>query len=146
MDVDGAPDRLRRLPSWLLGQLSVEARRTVGAVFAAHELHRSQYALLAALGEFGPQSQAELAERSGLDRSDVVRFIDELAGRRLLVRERDAADRRRNVVSVSTAGRRLLGRLDVEIAAAQDRFLARLSARERAQLVSLLRRALGTSR
>lgn len=146
MDVDGAPDRLRRLPSWLLGQLSVEARRTVGAVFAAHELHRSQYALLAALEEFGPQSQAELAERSGLDRSDVVRFIDELAGRRLLVRERDAADRRRNVVSVSTTGRRLLGRLDAEIAAAQDRFLARLSARERAQLVSLLRRALGTSR
>lgn len=145
MNVDGAPDRLRRLPSWLLGQLSGAARREVGEVFAAHALHRSQYALLAALDQFGRQSQAQLSDRSGLDRSDVVRWIDELAEGRLLVRDRDPADRRRNVVSISPAGRRLLGRLDEEIAAAQDRLLSRLAPSERAQLVALLSRALGVS-
>jgi len=143
VDVDGAPDRLRRLPSWLLGQLSVEARRTVGTVFAAHDLHRSQYALLAALDQFGPQSQAALSQRSGLDRSDVVRWIDELAARRLVAREQDPADRRRNVVSINTAGRRLLERLDLEVGAAQERLLAALSRTERRQLIILLTKALG---
>jgi DNA-binding MarR family transcriptional regulator len=142
VDVDSAPDRLRRLPSWLLGQLTVEARRVVGEVLGGHGLHRSQYALLAALEQFGPQSQAQLSERSGLDRSDVVRWVDELAARRLLVRRRDPDDRRRNVVSISAAGRRLLDKLDAEIGAAQDRLLGALSARERKQLVTLLSRAL----
>jgi DNA-binding MarR family transcriptional regulator len=142
VDVDSAPDRLRRLPSWLLGQLTVEARRVVGEVLGGHGLHRSQYALLAALEQFGPQSQAQLSERSGLDRSDVVRWVDELAARRLLVRRGDPDDRRRNVVSISAAGRRLLDKLDAEIGAAQDRLLGALSARERKQLVTLLSRAL----
>lgn len=143
VDVAGAPDRLRRLPSWLLGQLSAEARRTLGTLFAAHDLHRSQYSLLAALDQFGPQSQAALSQRSGLDRSDVVRWIDELAARRLVAREQDPADRRRNVVSISGAGRRLLDRLDVEIGAAQEQLLAALSRTERRQLITLLAKALG---
>ena len=63
-------DRLRALPSWLLGQLSIEARRVVGEVLAEHDVHRSQYALIASLDEFGPPSQTELSDRSGLDRSD----------------------------------------------------------------------------
>lgn len=142
MDVDNAPDRLTALPSWLLGQLSVVARREVADVLAAHELHRSQYALLASLQQFGATSQAQLGERSGLDRSDVVRWVDELAERGFAARERDPADRRRNVVTITAAGRRLLARLDAELQGAQDRLLAPLSAREREQLVRLLRRAL----
>jgi DNA-binding MarR family transcriptional regulator len=143
VEIENAPARLRRLPSWLLGQLNVAARRTLGEVFARHDLQRSQYALLAALEEFGPQSQIALSERSGLDRSDVVRLVDGLADRRLLARERDPADRRRNVVSISAAGRRLLGRLDAEIADAQARLLGRLSVADRRRLVALLERALG---
>jgi MarR family transcriptional regulator, lower aerobic nicotinate degradation pathway regulator len=143
VEIENAPDRLRRLPSWLLGQLSNEARQRVGKVFAAHEMHRSQYALLAALEQFGPQSQAELSERSGLDRSDVVRWVDELGTRRLVVRKRDPGDRRRNIVSISTAGRRLLADLDEEIDQAQLRFLATLTRDERNQLIRLLSRALG---
>jgi DNA-binding MarR family transcriptional regulator len=143
VDVENAPDRLRRLPSWLLGQLTIEARQFVGAVFAKHDMHRSQYSLLAALEQFGPQSQAELSDRSGLDRSDVVRWVDELAARRLLVRKRDPGDRRRNVVSISAAGRRLLASLDGEIAQAQLRLLAALTRQERDQLITLLARALG---
>jgi DNA-binding MarR family transcriptional regulator len=144
--VEGAPDRLRRLASWLIGQLNVAARRTVGVVLAAHNLHRSQYALLAALDEFGPQSQAQLSERSGLDRSDVVRWIDELVARRLVRRDQDANDRRRNVVSINTAGRRLLNGLDLELLQAQHRLLAALSVPEQRQLVGLLAKALGAQR
>ncbi len=142
MDVDNAPDRLRNLPSWLLGQLSNEARRAVGEVLAEQELHRGQYALLAALDQFGLLSQTDLSERSGLDRSDIVRWVDDLAARGLVERTRDPDDRRRNVVSITGKGRRLLTRLDVRLRKAQDHLLRALSAKERDQLVHLLGRAL----
>jgi DNA-binding MarR family transcriptional regulator len=143
MDVENAPERLRTLPSWLLGQLSIEARAEVGGALARSGLHRSQYALLAALAEFGAASQADLGERSGLDRSDVVRWIDDLAERGFVQRTRDPEDRRRNVVALTASGRRTLTRLDGEIAKAQERLLERLSATDRNALVRLLRRALG---
>lgn len=137
-DVDNAPNRLRTLPSWLLGQASVRARRVVGEVLTEQGTHRSQYALLAGLDEFGPASQAELSERSGLDRSDVVRWVDELVAQKLARREQDPADRRRNVVSLTAAGRRRLATLDKRIGVAQRELLAGLSADERRQLVALL--------
>lgn len=143
MDVENAPDRLRALPSWLLGQLTVEARREVADALEHVGLHRSQYALLASLEQFGSSSQAELGDRSGLDRSDVVRWIDDLAGRGLVERERDPADRRRNVVAITAAGRRLLVKLDADLAKAQDRLLRRLGPADRKTLLRLLRRAAG---
>lgn len=143
MDRDNAPDRLRSLPSWLLAQLSMEARRVAGDVLAKHEVHRSEYALLASLEQFGASNQTQLGERSGLDRSDIVRWVDDLAERGLVARERDPDDRRRNVVTVTASGRRLLGKLDTELRSAQDRLLSPLTAGERTQLTRLLQRALG---
>jgi MarR family transcriptional regulator, lower aerobic nicotinate degradation pathway regulator len=143
VDRDNAPDRLRTLPSWLLAQLSMEARRVAGDVLAKHEVHRSEYALLASLEQFGASNQTQLGERSGLDRSDIVRWVDDLAERGLVARERDPDDRRRNVVTVTASGRRLLGKLDTELRSAQDRLLSPLTAGERTQLTRLLQRALG---
>ena len=146
MDVENAPSRLRRLPSWLLGQASVRARRVVGEVLTEQSAHRSQYSLLAGLDEFGPASQAELSERSGLDRSDVVRWVDDLVAQRLARREQDPADRRRNVVTLTAAGRRRLATLDKRIGEAQQELLAGLSADERRQLVALLGKLLEAPR
>jgi len=143
MDVENAPQRLRALPSWLLGQVSHEARRTVGEVLAKAGLHRSQYALLAALEEFGEQSQTALSERSGLDRSDVVRWVDDLVGQRLVERTQDPGDRRRNVVSITDRGRERLKHLDAQLKRAQTELLAALTVAERARLVEMLGRVLG---
>lgn len=143
MDLESVPDRLRSLPSWLLGQASVQARRIVGGVLADEGLHRSQYALMASLEQFGPLSQTALSDRSGLDRSDVVRWVDDLAARELVERTRDPGDRRRNAVSLTDQGRRRLAVLDVRLGGAQDELLAGLSAKERDQLVALLGRVLG---
>jgi len=113
-------------------------RRVVGEVLTEQGAHRSQYALLAGLDEFGPQSQAELSERSGLDRSDIVRWVDDLVANKLARREQDPDDRRRNVVTLTATGRRRLVALDARIGEAQQRLLAGLSADERRQLVALL--------
>jgi DNA-binding MarR family transcriptional regulator len=143
VDVEHAPARLRGLPSWLLGQASIEARRLVGTVLAEAGLHRSQYALLASLDEFGPLSQVSLSDRSGLDRSDVVRWVDDLTAQGLSERTRDPRDRRRNVVSMTEHGRRRLAELDIRLARAQDELLRDLSEEDRRQLVVLLGRILG---
>jgi DNA-binding MarR family transcriptional regulator len=142
VDPDTAPERLRGLPSWLLGQAALAAQRQVGERLAAAGAHRSHYAVLAALEEQGPASQADLGRRIGLDRSDVVALLDDLTGRSLVRREPDPGDRRRNVVSITAAGRRQLHRLDEVVAAAQDALLTGLSPRERTQLVRLLVRVI----
>jgi DNA-binding MarR family transcriptional regulator len=55
---------------------------------AAHDLRGYHYRLLATLAEDGPTSQADL------DHSDVTAAINDLAGRGLVVRAPDPADRR----------------------------------------------------
>lgn len=57
----------------------------------------------------------------------------------LLARVPDPADRRRNLVSLTDAGRRHLTHLDAVVGRAQDELLAPLSPTDRAELVRLLR-------
>lgn len=139
---DAAPTRLRNSPSWLLSQLTAHAHRLVWDAFSATDDRRYHYALLAAVEEYGPASQAALGRRCGIDRSDVVAALNELADRGLITRSPDPADRRRNIVSVTPEGRRHLERLDEMLGEVQDELLAGLSADERGQLVRLLQRAL----
>jgi DNA-binding MarR family transcriptional regulator len=143
VQIDDAPDRLRSLPSFLLNQAAIEARRLVADALGDDGVHRSEFALLASLEQFGAQSQTTLSARSGLDRSDVVRWVDDLAERGLLERAQDPTDRRRNTITLTAQGRRRLAGLDRQIQQAQQRLLSSLSARERAQLVRLLGRVLG---
>ena len=144
MHVENAPKRLRSLPTWLLGQASMEGQRVVGEVLAEKGWSRGQYASLAALEEFGPLSQTTLSDRSGLDPSDVVRWIDQLAEGGLVERTQDRDDRRRNVVSITDSGRASLEAFDAGLASAQDEFLRALSPEQRRELMRLLGRVLGS--
>jgi DNA-binding MarR family transcriptional regulator len=140
VEFDTAPARLRALPSWLLNQAALRAQRLVADGLGAVGAHRSHYAVLTALAEFGPDSQAALGRRCGIDRSDMVALVNDLAGDRLVDRQPDADDRRRNVITITPAGRRHLRMLDSVVARVQDALLEPLSAGERDQLVALLRR------
>jgi MarR family transcriptional regulator, lower aerobic nicotinate degradation pathway regulator len=96
------------------------------------------YAILAALDEFGPASQSGLSDRTGTYRSDVVATINELTAGGFVVRTPDPADRRRNAITLTDAGRRHLKRLDALLAYAESEFLAPLSPAERAELIRIL--------
>lgn len=135
-----APARLRGQTSWLINQVALPANRLVGEELAAAGTRRYHYSLLAALDEVGPASQAELGRRTTIDRSDMVAAINELVEQGYVARSPDQADRRRNVVSMTPAGRRRLDELDRLLAGVQDRLLAPLSPAERTQLVALLTR------
>ncbi|MEU4474886.1 MarR family winged helix-turn-helix transcriptional regulator [Micromonospora sp. NPDC023888] len=137
-----SPAGLRTTPTWLLNQTAHHATRLLSEGFAAHDLRGYHYRLLAALTEDGPASQADLGRRCGIDRSDVVAAINDLAGRGLVVRAPDPADRRRNVISVTDAGTAEARRLGDTLDRVQRDLLAPLSATERQQLTRLLTRLL----
>jgi MarR family transcriptional regulator, lower aerobic nicotinate degradation pathway regulator len=140
MDAETAPERLRTLPTWLLNQAALLGQRIGADALAALGAHRSHYAALAALDEFGPASQAALGRRCGIDPSDMVALMAALSADGLVERRADEADRRRNVVTITAAGRRRIDELGAAVAAAQDELLAPLSAAERDRLAGLLAR------
>ena len=135
-----APARLRALPSWLINQAALPANRLVTDGLTGTGMRRHHYALLAALDEAGPASQADLSRGTTIDRSDMVATVNELAEQGLVERAPDPTDRRRNVVTITPAGRRQLRTLDRLVGKVQDELLAPLTAEEREQLVDLLTR------
>ncbi|MFI6063693.1 MarR family winged helix-turn-helix transcriptional regulator [Micromonospora sp. NPDC051227] len=137
-----SPAGLSTSPSWLLNQTASHAARLLSEGFAAHDLRGYHYRLLASLAEDGPASQADLGRRCGIDRSDVVAAINDLAGRGLVVRAPDPADRRRNVISATDAGADEAHRMGATLERVQADLLAPLSATERKQLTRLLTRLL----
>jgi DNA-binding MarR family transcriptional regulator len=140
--VEGIPERLTGKPSWLITQLAMHARRLVADGHAEAGAGAYHYRVLAALQEFGASSQADLARRGKLDRSDVVAAVNELAERGFVERTPDPDDRRRNVVRLTRAGAQQLRRMDRSLDKVQDRLLAPLSTADRQALVRLLTRLL----
>ncbi|ARF58958.1 MarR family winged helix-turn-helix transcriptional regulator [Streptomyces gilvosporeus] len=142
---DGAlktPERLRRRASRLLSQLTMRSGRLITEGLARVDARKWHYAVLASLEEYGPGSQAELSQRSGIYRSDMVGVLNELAERDLVERAPDPDDRRRNIITISARGRRHLRRLDKVLDDLHDELLAPLSPAERDQFVRLLTRLL----
>src|SRR5581483_6639105 len=121
------------MPTWLLSRAHARAQAIRHEAFAAARTSGYQTRLLASLADDGPASQAELGRRTGIDPSDVVAAVNDLAGRRLVSRTRDPKDARRNVIALTAAGRRELARLDAVVADIQEAFLAPLSESERRQ-------------
>ncbi|WP_030163347.1 MarR family winged helix-turn-helix transcriptional regulator [Spirillospora albida] len=141
MNADAAPPaRLARTPSWLISTAAAHGHRLVTDGFAAAGARGYHYRLLAALDEYGPSSQADLGRRTGIDRSDVVAALNELAAKDLIDRSPDPADRRRNVITLTPAGARHLNELENVLAGIQDELLAPLAPAERDQLIALLAR------
>jgi MarR family transcriptional regulator, lower aerobic nicotinate degradation pathway regulator len=141
-DAGATPALLMAMPSWLVTQVSGHAHRLLGAHLGEAGARGYHVRVLATLAEFGPVSQAELGRHAQMDRSDVTAAVGELAAGGLVERTPDAGDRRRNVVSVTDAGRARLRLLDGILGDVQDELLAPLSAGERATLAALLTRLL----
>src|SRR5579863_9366097 len=137
------PERLRGLPSRLLNLAAGYAQRLVGDRLATLDSRKWHYATLAALEEFGPDSQSGLSDRTGIYRSDLVATINELTERGFVVRAPDPGDRRRNAITLTDEGRRHLKRLDVLIADAEAEFLAPLSEVDRGELIRILKLIVG---
>ncbi|MEU3713266.1 MarR family winged helix-turn-helix transcriptional regulator [Streptomyces catenulae] len=139
-DAPYAPRRIRVLPSWLLGRAAARGHRLVAEALAAEGLRMMHHAVLSAVAESGPVSQAELGRTLGIDPKDMVGVVNDLQRDGLVTRTPDPGDRRKNAVEVSTAGRRVLRRTQRLGDRANDELTAALTPAEREQLIALLTR------
>ena len=96
--------------------------------------------MIVAMYQHTRPSQASLGRRCAIDPSDMVALMATLGGADLVERAPDPADRRRNLVSITPAGRKRLAELGAAVAQAQDTLLAPLSPAERDRLTALLTR------
>jgi len=125
---------------WALGRASQQSQRRVRQHMVEAGVRTLHYHVLASLADDGEAAQATLADRIGLDRSDLVTLLDELEELEFLARRVDPADRRRKIVAITPAGERQLTAMDELIHAAETDLLKPLTAAERKTLLALLRR------
>lgn len=134
----GPPKELLASNVFLLKRLGFAAKDRSHAAFEGSGLSAFHYAVLALLGEDPRETQAQIADALGYDRSLIVRLLDELEERELVLRKRDPEDRRRHVVKLTPAGRSALIELRAIVQRLEDEFLAPLSAEESETLRVLL--------
>lgn len=101
-----------------------------------------QFAALTVLDQRPGASQRELGRLLDLDRSTIADLVARMARRGLIERERDADDRRKNVLQLTSAGRAELSRLRPRVDAIEPILTAGLRPGEREQLRRLLYRML----
>ncbi|TDD27112.1 MarR family transcriptional regulator [Actinomadura sp. KC06] len=96
--------------------------------------------MLLALELYGPSSQRRLIDLSGIDKSTMVRIIDELEDAGLVRRERAPQDRRAYSITLTPAGERTLAGARRVATDVGDRLFGWLRQDDRAHLVALLTR------
>jgi DNA-binding MarR family transcriptional regulator len=133
-------------PALLLHKLGTQILMRAEDPLAAIGLSGRQYVLLAVLGSDAPASQLELAELCGLLPAQVVPVLDEMESRGLVERTRSETDRRRSVVRVTAAGRKLLVKADALGASIMDVLFGDLDPEARERLDEMFRVALARAR
>jgi MarR family transcriptional regulator, lower aerobic nicotinate degradation pathway regulator len=91
----------------------------------------------------GPISQREVAERTGIDASDVVDLVDRLEQAGYVRRERDERDRRRYALELTPEGRDAIERFARVAREVDEAVLSVLDPEERDTLRSLIARIIG---
>jgi MarR family transcriptional regulator, lower aerobic nicotinate degradation pathway regulator len=132
------PRDLRESTSFLLKRLGFAAKERATEAFESTGLSPYHFAVLLALAEDSHETQGAIADALGYDHGQLVGLLDELAERELIKRQRDPIDRRRQLVSVTPAGRRQLSRLRALSRKLDNELFASLDQDQRAQLHELL--------
>jgi len=121
---------LKRL-GWMITDRSHDALKPTG-------LTGQHYAVLSLLDEGMRETQGEIADTLGYDRSHLVGLLDELEEKSFVERRRDQADRRRQLVSLTPSGKEALAGLRATLKKVENEFLAPLDGEQRQVLHALL--------
>jgi DNA-binding MarR family transcriptional regulator len=132
------PDSEAELLETLLGRVmrlvSVHLDAPVSDV-AGTALSAAEGSLLVELRAFGDVTQQQMADRLSIDKSRVSRLCSALERKELLIRERDASDRRNLRLCLTRSGEKAAARLRQAWRAYHDRMLAAMTPGERRALL-----------
>ena len=130
------------------GHLARRFQQIAVAVFLAEveeagfDLTPVQYAALAAIRTNPAIDQVTLAGLIAYDRTTITGVVDRLVQKGLLLRHASSRDRRARELQITEAGKRTLRGVTPAVDAAQRSMLRGLTAKEGADLMRLLRKAI----
>jgi DNA-binding MarR family transcriptional regulator len=117
---------------FLLSRLMREVMAREKPILDAAGLEMWDYAVLSALAESDAPTQAQLAATTGRDKTRLIGNLDRLETQGMVEREPDPADRRNRIVSLTSAGSRVLRSCRDAIGAMETELLADLDPADRA--------------
>ena len=134
------PRELIASTAFLLGRVGMAVKMETIKAFEEAGFSPYHYGVLALLDEGARETQATIAKTLQFDPSQLVSLLDGLEERGLIERRRDPNDRRRQMVSLTPAGKKQLSVFRKLVQRIEDEFLAPLDDEQRAQLHELLLR------
>jgi DNA-binding MarR family transcriptional regulator len=134
------PEELVGSTAFLLKRLGFAAKEQAMRAYEESGLGPYHHAILVALDEETHETQGSIADALGYDRGQLVGLLDELEERGLIERRRDPADRRRQIVNMTPAGKKALNRLRGIAQRLEDDLLSPLDPVEQRRLHELLLR------
>ena len=118
-------------------------RRLIDAeepVLAGHGLTMWEYIVLRQLIRQPAPSQLTLAREIRYDKTRLIKLLDGLQARGLVIRQPDPSDRRSHLVSLTPTGRKLHAAVRTQIRAMEADFLSGINPRQRETLLAILTR------
>ncbi|MFZ5689802.1 MAG: MarR family winged helix-turn-helix transcriptional regulator [Pseudomonadota bacterium] len=122
---------LRRAQVWVFQDFI----RTLAVI----DIRPAQYSVLVVIGANPGLSQAELADRLGIERARLVHMLDHLQKRGLTERLPSPTDRRTHALQLTKDGHKLLKRAKALAARHEARLTEKLGAEVREQVLDLLK-------
>ena len=141
-DEGGTSHRL----GYLLKHVYLRFGRLTSAQLEPLGISPVEWAALSCLDDQRGLSQREVAELLGIDRTRMVALVDELEGKGWVERRPQPDDRRKNNVTLTGAGRKVMRRAGRVIDDCERQFLAVLKDPDARRLKNALNALLATSR
>ncbi len=110
-----------------LHQATHATLRALGARLAHLSLTAAEQNVLAVLADGRPRAVGDLAAATGTRPTTLTSVLDRLAGRRLLTRELDPADRRSFLIALTPAGRQTAGTVRAAVTELEQHVLGSLT-------------------
>ncbi len=127
-------------PGFLLSRVGTAVQAGFKDVLARWDLRPLHFMLLTGIQAGAGSSQQDLCRALGIDSGNVVELLDRLENLGYATRTRSAEDRRRQVVTMTPAGRTALAEIGQAVQAFEADFFAPLSRPEQLELGKLLGR------
>ena len=124
---------------YLLNQAAEQASQKFAAVYRAeYGLQRTDWRVLAHLGEFGKLSAREICDRAGEHKTRVSRAVSRLEEMGIIYRAASRSDRRKEVLELTIRGLRIYGELTELAKKADEEFAEQLGASDSQALKTTL--------
>lgn len=134
------PPRLEARTGFLLAKAAQRGHEIMAECLSPFGLKARHYGVLALIADDGPSGQQRMCERLWVDRTTMAKIVDDLEALGLAARRVDPANRRANLVELTSVGRRRLAKIDAAVSIAEEALFAPFTDAERAQLHTVLRR------